>query len=459
MFGMGKRAMALLACAALAAGGTACAAILGVEDGILESEGGPDATTEAQAGDAGRDATPSEAESDAAGCATRTVDDATGIFVTPYGADGPSCGTRASPCLTVGEGISQAQLLQRSTVYISRGTYAESVTVSTGLTLEGAWDTENSTWVPICSVDELSAVALAMPSTANVVVTAGPGATGVVLRYLSVLGNTQTAQPGQSLDGVVAQNASLTLDSVIVTMGSGGDGTGGDTGTPGAAGAAGCPADAGANGAGAGNAPPTAPGIFGPSGYVSSQGQSGSSDGGTGANGTCTLSPSCITVCGTCQAICPTPTSGCGGGPGGGGAGGQGGGSSIAIYGWNAQLTIVRGFAHRGQRRQRRQRRRRGRGRRRWGRRCDAGHVRLAVQRRGLRNRGRHDARQRQRGGRGRRGRSRRRRGRRLLVCDIYAGGDAGTLALESLPALSHGTAGQGGVANGAPGQAANEGP
>ena len=113
---------------------------------ILETgPDGGDATVEGQAPDV---QSVDQSSGDASGCAARTVDDATGVFVALYGADGPSCGTRAAPCLTVQEGVNQAQLLGRSTVYIARGTYTESVTVGSGITLEGAWDTVNSYWVP-----------------------------------------------------------------------------------------------------------------------------------------------------------------------------------------------------------------------------------------------------------------------------------------------------------------------
>ena len=463
----GTRTGVLVACVAIGGGAAACGAILGVEDGVLETDGGldgGDATVEAQVDAPQVDAPQVDApqvdapQVDASGCSGRTVDDATGVFVTLYGADGPSCGTRAAPCLTVQEGINQAQLLGRSTVYVARGTYTESVTVGSGITIEGGWDTVNSTWVPICGVDELSAVALQMPAGAGVVVTASSGATGVGLHLLSVLATAQAAQPGQSLYGVLAQNAAVTLDSVVVTMGSGGEGAGGNVGGVGSTGATGCAAASGATGAVAGDAPQSAPGTFGASGYVASTGLAGASDGGTGTSGTCALSPSCVTVCGTCQSICPNPTSGCGGGPGSGGSGGQGGGSSIAVYGWNAQLTIIGGSFTAGNG---------GNG----GNGGDGGPggaggagstnqvgclasctdagcatvgdtTIAAAGNGGAGGAGGH-------GGGGAGG----------FSYAVYAGGDAGTLALESSPALSHGTAGQGGVVNGVAGQAANQGP
>lgn len=462
MLGVGNRRVALFAFAivALAAGGSACAGILGIEDGVLESsEGGTDATTDSQPGtDAGHDAPASDApQGDASGCEARTVDDATGIYVTLYGADNASCGTRASPCLTVQQGIAQAQLLQRSTVYIARGTYTESVTVGSGITLEGAWDTVNSSWVPICGTDELSAVALAMPSTANVVVTAVSGATGVGLRYLSVLGNPAAPPPGQSLYGVFASNASVTLDSVIVTMGNASDGTGGDAGTSGHTGLGTCPGSTGAAGTSAGDAPPTVPGTFGPSGYAASGGQTGSPDGGFGSSGTCSVG--CITQCTTCAEACMAPAAGCGGFPGTGGAGGQGGGSSIAVYGWNAQITVIGGALTAGN----------GGSGGNGGDGGPGGPGAAYVQGlqatclslcsdAGCASVGDTAAEIASNGGPGGAG-GHGGGGAGGWSYAIYAGGDAGTVVLQGSPALAHGTGGEGGIVNGAPGQASNQGP
>jgi len=464
---LSSRATFLVLAAAIAAGGAACADILGIQAGRLEPDASTDdGSVEAQVDGGGTESAPPEAASDApvdapvdapTGCGARAVDDATGIFVTLYGVDGASCGTRASPCRTVQQGIQQATLLQRSTVYIARGTYTEAVTLGSGITLEGGWDTVASTWVPICDTNELSAVAIQMPSSANVAVTVSPGATGAGLRILSVLGKAG-AQSGESVYGVFAQGGDVTLDSVIVTMGDAGQGAQGTDGVAGVAGDGGCAAGAGVDGGSAGNAPPTTPGTFTASGWQPSGGLTGSSDGGTGDNGPCTLTPSCITECGSCAATCPKPTSGCGGGPGQGGQGGLGGGSSIALFAWNTKVTVIGGSLSAGnggnggnggaggpggsggpgQATQAT---------------CisycgDAGCATVGdttlanASAGGVGGAGGH-------GGGGAGGDS----------YAIYAGGDAGTLTMQSSPALSHGQPGQGGVVNGASGQAGDKGP
>src|SRR5581483_1297319 len=97
--------------------------------------------------------------------------------------------------MTIQAGVNQAKLLKRSTVYIARGTYAESVDLSsTGLTLEGGWDTVSSTWVPICDTSLVSAVKITMPSSKNVVIDA-TSARPCELDYVSLIGKT-SAQPG-----------------------------------------------------------------------------------------------------------------------------------------------------------------------------------------------------------------------------------------------------------------------
>jgi hypothetical protein len=319
--------MALALVVAAAATAFACADIFGFKD--LHPT---DASVTTDGGDAGN------------ACTTRAVSDSAGVFVTVNGADTSTCGTRTTPCLTVQTGINQAKLLGRSTVYIARGTYVESLQLAPNITLEGGWDTASSTWIPVCDTTEVTAVKITMPPSTNVVVTASfAGAAG--LRLLSVLGKVPSAtQPGESVYGIFATQAALTLDTIAVTMAAGGTG---DTGTPGDAGAAGgidCDAGGGAAGANAGNSGSGAgAGSFGSTGYAGATGGPGSADGSAGAPGTCTISSSCVTTCSTCQAICVNALAGCGGQPGLGGGGGHSGGSSIAVYGWNATVNIIGG--------------------------------------------------------------------------------------------------------------------
>ena len=296
---------------------------------LIGPDGGADANGDVVASDAG------DASDGAAECAARAVNDATGVFVTVNGADTSTCGTRAEPCMTIQTGINQAKLNGHSTVYIARGTYVASVSLADGVTLEGGWDTASLTWIPVCDTTKVSAVKITMPTSSNVTVSVGGGTSG--LRYVSILGKG-AAQPSESVYGIFATNATLTLDTISVTLNAGGDGAIGDVGDAGAQGGIDCDAGDAAAGASSGNVGAGASaGAFGPTGYAPQTGGPGADDGGTGAPGTCMLSSACETICFTCQSVCVNPLAGCGGHPGLGGGGGFGGGSSVAVYGWRCE--------------------------------------------------------------------------------------------------------------------------
>jgi len=319
--------LVLFACSAFA-----CADIFGFKDlsrGDATLDDGGDASAP-DSGDAG------------VSCTQRTVDDAKGVFVTLNGGDTTTCGSRTEPCLTIQQGVNQAKLLGRSIVYIARGTYVESVQLAAGITLEGGWDTASTTWIPACDTTEVSAVKITMPSTTNVGVGASfAGSAG--LRLLSVIGKA-SAQPGESVYGIFADGASLVLDTISVSVGAGGAGSAGAQGDAGAPGTMDCDAGDAAAGASPGNVGEGAPpGAFGPTGYAPSSGGPGAADGSAGTPGTCSITSSCITTCYTCTSVCVNALAGCGGKPGLGGAGGNGGGSSIAVYGWNANIQIIGG--------------------------------------------------------------------------------------------------------------------
>ena len=250
---MKTRNRATLLALSLVLSAAACADVFGFQDltrGDASVDGGEDADA-------------------ANACAERAVDDGAGVFVTINGADTSTCGSRTEPCMTIQAGVNQAKLLKRSTVYIARGTYNESVDLSsTSLALQGGWDTVSSTWVPICDTSLVSAVKITMPSSKNVVIDATSSTTE--LAYLSIIGKT-SAQPGETVYGVFAPSASLALTSVGITMGAGGDGAQGAMGDAGAKGATDCDAGDGAAGASTGNVGQGASeGTFGPSGYAPS---------------------------------------------------------------------------------------------------------------------------------------------------------------------------------------------
>ncbi len=302
-------------------------------------------------GGPGVDATSSDAPPDVAtGCATRTANESIGVFVDINGTDSSQCGGAAAACRTIQTGINQAKVLSKSTVYIARGTYVESVTLSAGITLEGGWDTLAGKWIPACGADLIAAVKIQMPDTAHVTVTADfTGA--ATLRNLTVLPKTAAAAPGESLYGVFAHTANVTFESTSVTAPAAGAGADGDAGASGNTGGTKCATGTGADGGSGTSGGGAEAGTFGATGFVGAGGSSGQSNGSNGSNGTCTAACSGneFTICKpnttNCSAanVCANPLAGCGGTPGGGGAGGTGGGSSIAVFGWDATITISGG--------------------------------------------------------------------------------------------------------------------
>jgi hypothetical protein len=196
----------------------------------------------------------------------------------------------------------------------------------------------------------VSAVKLQMPDSAHVVVTAdftGPA----TLRYLTVLGKTASPLPGESVYGVFAKGASLAFEAVTVNVGPAGAGVDGDAGAPGSTGGTKCATGAGTAGLAGTPGVGADAGAMGPAGYVPVNGAPGLGDGKVGSNGTCTAAcagneytvckPNTVN-CSKAQG-CVSALAGCGGTPGQGGAGGAGGGSSIAVFGWDATLTLTGG--------------------------------------------------------------------------------------------------------------------
>jgi hypothetical protein len=418
----------------------ACADIFGFHDLTL---------SDASVADAGVDA-PSA-------CSERTVDDAQGVFVTVNGADSSTCGSRDTPCMTIQTGINQAKLLARSIVYIARGTYTESIQLAAGLTLEGGWDTASTTWIPTCDTTEVSAVKITMPDATHVAVTADFVGTAD-LHLLSVIGKAG-AQPGESIYGVFATNATLTLDTISVVVGSAGAGTQGAIGDAGAQGGTDCDAGDAAAAANPGNSGEGAPeGLFGSSGYTATAGGPGSGDGGVGTPGACVITSACITTCFTCTSTCVNALSGCGGAPGLGGGGGNGGGASVAVYGWNASIQIIGGSFQSGNGGNGGNGGAGGQGGP-----GGAGSVKNAgcysfCNDAGCASVGDTDPQVGATGGNGASG-GQGGGGAGGASYALFNGGDAGTIMLSGSPTIAFGDAGQGGTVNGSLGTAAAQGP
>lgn len=378
-----RKAAALGLCVGL----TACAAIWGFEDGVLEtigSDSGPppgnDAgsdspviTLDASDGEAPIEDLFEVADNAPPGCAARVVDADTGIFAhAAVGTDGATCGTKDEPCKSFTAALQRAIAKGAGTkyVYLASGTYTGSVSIPANLPanliVQGAWRTRTAEagtgleWIRDCRADTASRTII-KGDQAKVIAAAGPAAdagadAGVLAFGLSTLSvqSKALAQNGESLYGVFLTQATVRFEDVWLKIEEGGAGNPGTPGTAGANGATtGCaPAAAGTAGApGAGSGPVsfTANGVTGGDGLNGGNGGNGAT--GSAANTT----GSCVTCKDTCDGVnacvgypaagklCGTDgLGGCGGGGGKPGSGGTAGGSSIGVYAWGGKVEFVR---------------------------------------------------------------------------------------------------------------------
>jgi hypothetical protein len=296
-------------------------------------------------------------------CPDVLPDDDTGVFVSTAGTNDVACGTRAKPCKTVNVGITHANAASKAKVYVARGTYVERVALAANVEVIGGWDVPagSTKWRRTCVTPE-QIVVLRAPAADNVTVEARDLGGEAKLSLVRVESNAAAqVQPGESLYGVVAigGGTTLALDAVDVEVGAAGAGISPPKGAAGSIGPVTC-----APGPGGAGTPGTAGtgatiGAYDPTGYTPAVATPGNL--GTPGNNGLAGGPGECLPCGKCDPLnaCalipdPTPTCGkdgqpgCGGGPGAVGAPGTGGGSSIAIYAWDATVTVNGGKAKSG---------------------------------------------------------------------------------------------------------------
>lgn len=326
------RRAALTFAVVLAGGAAACASILGIEDGVLDTTDG-DGGIQLCTADSGVAVDPSQ------------------LFVSAeVGADTPTCGAPSAPCKTIKaalEAVSPAiKTIYLATSRHSEVKYVESVALPPGIELQGGWSVRGSPqagydWQPICQDELANPQQIAnIIGTDGVTIRVAQGAVALTNLYLG----SRPAEPGESLYGVMANGADtvVTLTNVIVNTPHGGDGRDGDGGSPGAdAPDASCEAGTGMTPEpGAGGDPAGAP-SFQPDGVAVASATPGH-PGGAGSNGApsadagCVSGASCAAGLGcsdTGLTACGTPgLSGCGGGGGSSGGAGQSAGSAVGIY-------------------------------------------------------------------------------------------------------------------------------
>lgn len=287
-------------------------------------------------------------------CPLVAPDDTLGVYVSPGGLNGNTCGTITAPCKTIAQGITRADAVGRSKVYASRGVYVEQLTLAAGIEIVGGWDvTSATTWKRACVSPE-DAVVVRAPAAKNITVEAADLGGEARLMLLRIESKTQGQVDGpESLYGIVATGASTTLvmNDVRVEMVNAGTGTIGIKGDAGVDGGPACPAGLGGAGTPGTQGPGAPAGTFTAGGYTSGLATPGGAAA-AGGDGTVGGTATCV-PCGACglAPLCPfmpdgtescgkNGTSGCGGGPGAPGGPALGGGSNIGVYAFAATVTV-----------------------------------------------------------------------------------------------------------------------
>jgi hypothetical protein len=327
----------------------ACASILGIQDGKLL----PDASPEGAAQDVIQSKDVLVIDGNFAMCdgeAMRTLQP--GVFVDANkGTDDGVCGTISAPCKTITFALGKTDTNHKF-VYVAPGSYTESITLKSDVTVQGGWVIDDGGWTPVCATDKvtLNADQPGAAITADNVQNAGVG-------YMTV-STFHDGVPGGSLYGVLAVDSTLELVNVVIVSQNGGDGTQGD---PGSAGGQNCPGSGG-NG-GPGNPGMAGTGGLSAQGYQPSNGAYGD-PGNEGQMGQAGGMGACNSNCVSCtmmnifnfdvidteggcaklggQMVCGDQgSSGCAGTGGNGGGPGLGGGASVAVYAWGGGTVVT----------------------------------------------------------------------------------------------------------------------
>jgi hypothetical protein len=357
---MSHRTTRIIAAAAIAGALSACAAIWGVEDGILDVQ--PNNPQEAGATDSQVEDVLKPPPVDTGGCDTEKPDDVKGIFVSPGGTSAANCGSALQPCNTVQLGIDRATTVPgKSIVYLDQGTYKENLILKGGVYVQGGWNSVGEIWKRQC-IQTRAESATIIANSGPVTVSANDLGKESTLDTLTIRSKPDN-QVGatESLVGLLAAGAttSIRLVDVIVQVGNAGSGNTGGTGAPGAAAAdAGtCPTGSGAAGGAGSPGSGASPGGYFPPGYYGGfpggsgtagrPGQNGSAPATAPQTGTCldcatATVPNCNNA--TADAGAGTPgLAGCAGGGGAGGGGGSYGGSSVALLAYDARVLVFGG--------------------------------------------------------------------------------------------------------------------
>ncbi len=288
------RAALAVVCALLATTFLACSLVLGLKDGDFTGAG--DSGDGGPLNDERPVLTPDASTAVCQGGLARNIEsDDNAVYVFSGGSTIVStCGSKVNPCGTIAVGIQVANAKRAKAIYIGPGTYPEQIQIPSGVSIEGGFDVEGSTWTALC--ENLTTT---IAPTSAIVVTA-TGVLNAALRFLTIETKAH-GDVGESLFTVVATDSALTIENVNVYAELGGSGKGGANGV----GSENTNANCGENGAAGttGGAAPDDTGIFTASGFSLGI---GASTGGAGARGSGGVYTSA--QCGTCTTSCDTYT-------------------------------------------------------------------------------------------------------------------------------------------------------
>lgn len=251
------------------------------------------------------------------------------IFVDTASGDDSNPGTMSQPKKTISAGITAAASAGKD-VYVSKGTYAETVTMADGVGVYGGYDASSKWSRALTNVTTIQSAA-----TVGVTATGLAKATELQLVWIATADATGTtlSGDGKSAAGVVVANGSgsFTIRGCTITAGAGAAGNAGadgQTGAPGSIGGGGSGTAGGAGGAsscgatggaGAGGATGVVGGATGNAGAQAPGGGAGALGGAGGGAGSCSATSS--------NPGNTAPPVAASGGPGGPGANGSPGAS------------------------------------------------------------------------------------------------------------------------------------
>jgi hypothetical protein len=159
------------------------------------------------------------------------------VFVSKSGSDTDSCGSIASPCLSITKGTDRALALTRHKIFIAAGTYTEAVTLRNGISLYGGYSSDFTTRT-LANRATINGSAQYLASPVFYTVIGENLTTPSVVDMLLVQGANASGQhtdgSGRHSVGVFLNTIAsgvITISNSRITAGNGSDGLGGAAGT------------------------------------------------------------------------------------------------------------------------------------------------------------------------------------------------------------------------------------